>query len=326
MRRQIFVTGLAASSLLWGIAACVGSEPIGTNPAPDSGTPEAAAETGTPEAGGSSSDAAIEAAADAAAPACDPRGAFQAAVEVPGLHEPGANEFAFRLSADGQTAVVTRNFDADPGHFILALAKRQAGGGFDTGTPIGSDVNLPDGGVADRGTFADGDRTLYYDAIRNGGFELFGATRASAADDFTSSVALGPNVNSSEADGQPMFVGTHLYFVRYAPGGVSPKIMRAIRTGSTFSTTPETLANLDDFAFPVVLPGELALYVGQGGDIFFTSRATTSAAFGAPVKLDAPVSTNELEEPLDVTPDGCTLYIGRGTASTRRIYSVTRSK
>jgi hypothetical protein len=322
--RQILVTTLVASACLSWMASCVGDDPGEPGSNPDASTPDTASaiEGGASDAG-LSSDVVVEADAEAA---CNPEGAFQPAVEVPGLHAAGGNEWGFRLSADGNTAVVTRNFDAKPGHFILYLATRQTGGGFDTGTPIGSDINLPEGGVADRGTFADGDLTLYYDAIRDGGFELFGATRGSTSADFKSPFGLGPNVNSPEADGQPMFVGTHLYFVRYAPGGVSPKVMRALRGGSTFSVTPETLVNLDDFAFPVVLPNELSMYVGKGGDIYFTSRATTSGAFGLPVKVVAPVSTSDHEEPLDVTPDGCTLYIGRGTAFTRRVYALTRSK
>src|SRR5688500_13693574 len=115
VRQQILVTTLVASACLSWMASCVGDDPAGPS-SNDASTPDAATaiEGGASDAG-LSSDVVVEADAE---PACNPQGAFQAAVEVPGLHAAGGNEFGFRLSADGKTAVVTRNFDAKPGHFI----------------------------------------------------------------------------------------------------------------------------------------------------------------------------------------------------------------
>jgi Tol biopolymer transport system component len=181
---------------------------------------------------------------------------------------------------------------------------------------------------------------LYFWRVNVVGSDLYRATRSSVADSFGTPAALS-SLNSSNADEDPFlnFAGNRLYFVSDRPGGDREFFVVDV-TESGFGT-PAKLTALNSYTeehHPVVSRDELRIYVGSekdgfegdtNGDIWISQRSSTSASFATPTNLTA-LNSSGREDPVFLSPDGCTLYFmsnrdtGGGGTQTYRIYRSTR--
>jgi len=263
---------------------------------------------------------------------CNPEAAFATAVEVPGLHLNGASEISARLTPDGLTAIITRKTEAEPFEKLHLALRSSMTAPFTPGSALPGPVNEMAGGIASRGFLADDGLTLFFEAPKAAGsadYDLFVATRGSKGASFETptTVGVGTNVATTDFEGQPFFVAEQLFFGRKTNGAFA--IHRAPRTSGSFTTPVNVVANLGVSGAPVLSADTLTIFLAREDDIWFAKRTSTTAEFGEVKKLDAPVNTNEYEEPNDVSPDGCLLYFTRGPVAglgERRVFVAQRGQ
>ncbi|MFC1765643.1 protein kinase [Planctomycetota bacterium] len=173
--------------------------------------------------------------------------------------------------------------------------------------------------------------SLYLSSDRPGGYgkhDLWVSTRESIDDPWGSPVNLGPKINSAHREGSLCFSsdGLELYVhVGGRPGGQGgPDLWRATRT--TRQDDWSELNNLGplvngprDDTSPCISPNGLLLffsswrssgYETEAGELWVTTRPTTSDPWGAPVNLGPTINANRgnWEQIPRLTPDGSVLY------------------
>jgi Tol biopolymer transport system component len=150
------------------------------------------------------------------------------------------------------------------------------------------------------------------------------ATRATVASQFSASAPVA-GINAGPGDSEPFVLpdGSALYFIstRGTNGGTTD-LYRAARGASGQFTTPTQVSTVNTPSTeysPVLTPDELVLYYASDRpdapakgllDIWMTKRASTSAAFEAPVNVQE-LNTTGHEIPDWISPDRCRLYFDR---------------
>jgi Tol biopolymer transport system component len=264
---------------------------------------------------------------------CDLDGAFGTITSVFGS---SITASGFSLSQDGLRAYISRKPSSD---YELYVASRAST--FDAfGTPtLLANVNTS---LNERSPWISPDElSLYFWRVNVVNSNLYVATRSDPGDPFGEATAL-TSLNSSYSDEDPYFnfAGDRIYFVSDRPGGDREFFTSAIVSGSF--TAPTKITNLNSYTeehHPVISRDELRIYIGSendgfegdtNGDIWMSERASTSSSFATPTNLTS-LNTSGREDPVYLSPDGCTLYFmsnrdtGGGGTQTYRIYSATRA-
>lgn len=277
-------------------------------------------------------DAPDDAPPDTAGPTrCDPTAAFGTPHVLSGINT-AAGETALRLSSDGLNGILTRGVNLPTGAPIprLFFASRATSDGvFTSVTQLNAPVNT---GTFDasRGTMTDDQLTLYFESGRsNNQFDVWVSTRPNNGSDFGTpdNLALGP-INTPSNDNQPFFTrtGSAMWFVR------DGSIYSSARIGATFQT-PVKHDELGMANSPVLTKDELEIFFADAGnaDIYHATRTSTTAQFGAPAKLDALNVVDKIDQPTDVSPDGCDIYFisdrtGQGSQGGYDVYEASRPR
>jgi len=297
------------------------------------------AEAGGPDSGGgldAGPDSDAEAGADAAdaSPPCDPTKPFGAPVLIAELQSSAA-EGGFRLLPDELTGFFWSSRSGGPGSDNLYVTTRP-----DTASPFGAIALLNN--VNGTGTFqldptaASNGLTLVFRSVRAdagaGGDDLFSATRADAAADFSQVTTLS-TLNSTSNDVQPFLTadGTEIYYASNRTGNYD--IYRATVQGGSYGA-PTPVAELNqagvDDADPVLSADRLTVFFSStrtgslgGSDIWTATRTSTTAAFGTPTNVMELNSTTQ-DDPTWLSVDGCRLYMSIGTMPSTHEYIATR--
>jgi hypothetical protein len=300
--------------------ASVGGVPeAGVDDAGSSGAGGSGGASGAPDAGtcfdGVRSLA--ESGADCGGPSCAPcRCTLGEPQRLGAPNYPGNDLWSPSLSRDGLTlffAVTVPGVSEQ-----IAVATRDA-----LGAPFGSGQALPapiNQGTEGTPFLAPSGRSLYFFSERAGGAggrDLYVATRASTSDVFGSVGALS-NLNTPDREHLPWISADELtlYFVSNR-GGVAD-IYRATRstTSGSFSTpggVTELNSDSEDGGITLSFDGLQAILAsnrpgGVGGrDLYFTTRASTTAPFSTPTPVpELNTGNNEFDPRL--SPDGRELF------------------
>jgi Tol biopolymer transport system component len=153
--------------------------------------------------------------------------------------------------------------------------------------------------------------------------ELWITTRPTVSDPWGTPVNLGPTVNSSKADVTPTISedGLELYFSSNRPGGygwgdlwVATRATKNEPWGEPVNLGSTVNSSADD-SDPSIAAGGLSLYFvsfrpgGSGlGDIWITTRATTSDSWGEPVNLGTVINTASHDCAPCLSADGLILF------------------
>lgn len=241
---------------------------------------------------------------------------FGEPVPVEGIHVDGGAEYSARFTDDGLTATISRITSAGDVPRLYISSRADVEVPFGPGDKLAGPIDEDTGSSAARGLLLDEGRTIVFEGRPAFHYDVLWAKRPSAAGVFEAPSPV-PNVNTWATEGQPYATDLALYFVRDA------KILRAERAEGGFRA-PEVLANIDGCGYPVVSRDDLTIYMSCSDDVFVSQRANRESAFPRPSKIEE-LSTPELEETTDLSPDGCTLYLSRGAiVGERRIFAATR--
>ncbi len=178
----------------------------------------------------------------------------------------------------------------------------------------------------------DDELTAVVASNRNGSFDLFEATRASAGITGFSNPSnlnlVAINTAGDEADPHLSGDGLRLYFAAGAP----QKIFVAERAARIAAFDPAVaVANIDDASGDAdpTLSGDERVIVftsnrnaGAGTDLFFATRSDRNQPFGTPVAVPGINGTTNEGDP-HLSPDGCHLYLVSNRAGGSDIYLST---
>jgi len=269
--------------LAFGVVAACGK--VGATPGSDSGLPT-----------------------DGAPAACDVTKPFGTAVEVPGLHDPTANDTHATLTDDELTVYFASdraNVTAGTLHIYSATrATRTAA--FGAPGQVGS--TFSDNGDSNPSISPDGN-TIVFDSLRpptSGLVHLFMATRTSAAVVFPQATLIpGDSIlaPSLSPDGNVIYAASlgSGGLVRFDKAGVGfgAAQMVALPFGNSV-TSPVTRDDLTLF---------LALGEGTGTEILVSKRASTSSPWSMPTTVTELKTAAVEAEPSWLSADGCRLYL-----------------
>ncbi|MBI1371567.1 MAG: SUMF1/EgtB/PvdO family nonheme iron enzyme [Phycisphaera sp.] len=166
--------------------------------------------------------------------------------------------------------------------------------------------------------------TLYFHSKRPGGSgasDLWTSTRTSVDAPWTTPVNVGPRVNSGGADLAPSVSadGLTLYFSSYRNAGTNGTDLYMCTRKSTdapwgAAVNLSAINTSDNEAEPSISRDGLTLFFqadhldpNKRGDLWQSSRPTTDAPWGKPVKLGDAVNTDAPEGAPMLTADGLTL-------------------
>jgi Tol biopolymer transport system component len=265
---------------------------------------------------------------DATPPRCDPAAPFQAPQPLAELNGAASEESAF-LSPDEQRLYFSSTRAGTMGGYDLFVASRDGRDGpFGDVTPIAG-VNSTG---HDRTPTVTGDGLQLYATIgASPNVDVATATRN--GDGTFPALAAVAAVNSNVNDEISAVLPDHRAVYLHSNREGNYQLYRSQRSGGVL-LAPLPLSGTDlntaaHEAGAAISPDELHLYFasdragGAGGfDIYEASRTSTADGFGAPVNL-AVLNTAEPEWPSWISPDGCQLYVTRGTGS-YDLYVATR--
>jgi hypothetical protein len=278
--------------------------------------------------------------------ACNPAAPFGTPTLAPYPVDMTATDYSARLSSDLLTLYLMRA--PSGGSYSIYTATRAS-----PSATFGSLTLLP--GVAlgaanmQKPTVTGDQLTLYLDSdappddAGTGGTHIWSFSRTSTASAFA--LAGEVDLGSPGSDDLSPFLladGATLYFSSDRAGYVSPYVTTLGDAGTW--AAPQLLAQLDS---PGVITFDLApsadgltLYFASnrsgdagansgGMDVWVSRRASTGAAWGAPVHVDE-LATPGNDEPSWTSADGCTLWFsssgpfGDGGTTSQAIYQATR--
>jgi len=242
----------------------------------------------------------------------------------------------FALSQDGLTAYVSHK--ASEQYDIYVATRSKTSDGFDS---IGLLDGVNHATLDDRSPWLSRDGLSLYFWRSGASSDIYVATRSSASSAFGAPTALNA-LNSPAADEDPFFnfAGTQVFFVSDRPTGARDFYTSHLVSGSF--TPPVKLPSISTSTeehHPVISRDELRMYLGSentgfegdtNGDIWLSTRESTSQPFGSPTNLGA-LNTSGREDPLLLSPDECTLYFmsnrdtGKAGTQSWKIYRATRS-
>lgn len=267
------------------------------------------------------------ASADAPGPACDLAKPFDAAVVVPGLHDPLADDLHATLTDDELTAYFASNRANTAGSVfhIYAATRATITAGFDMPMQVGPLFSTE--GESHPAISADGN-TIFFDSFRTstggGVVHMWTSTRSNAGVAFSTPVQVrGENLIAPAITGD----GTALYVSNLNSGLLS----RLPTAGGAFGVI-ETVSV--PYQFSVTSPvtrDELTLYLSEGdttGHLILSSkRASKTAAWPAATSVTELSTGAALAEPSWISADGCRLYLTyQASAGKSTIYVATRPK
>ena len=267
-------------------------------------------------------DASLDADTDAAPPACDVTKPFLPATEVPGLHDPMANDVHASLTANELTIYFASNRSnyASTTTEVYRATRATRDASFGTPTLAGFATFEPEG-ANNPAISADGN-TIFYDSVRmNVGVVLLMSSRADAT-----SVFAAPMTLATGALVEPAITadGTTLYATNLGTG----RLARLQKSGSTYGPAQDVDTQL---AYTQVSPAtsdDLALFMTlRNGAVNVTKRTSTSEPWPTPTELSELQTHDEQFLPSWVSGDGCRLYLTyTPTAGKSRIMMATRPK
>ena len=165
-----------------------------------------------------------------------------------------------------------------------------------------------------------------------GSWDIWLCTRETTGDDWGDPVNLGPTVNSPQGEGYPSISSASLelyfcslYWTSQRPGGSGGGDLWVTRRASVSEPwgTPENLGPVVNSAShesePSISSDGLSLYFsserpgGDGGsDLYFTTRPTKNANWGAPVNLGPVVNSSSNDMNPCISADGLALFFRSG--------------
>lgn len=268
-----------------------------------------------------------------AMPVCDPDGAFDPPVLMPGFGTSVA-EAAAHLSTDELTMYFAATYAGGLGAFDLYTAKRSR-----IEDPFGIPASLTAlntaAADADPSVSADELTVVFYsNRIANEGNHIYVATRSSPLAAFGAPAPLAgvaaPTVTDTDFTAFLSADGQELWFASNRGGNFD--LWRAPRTGAGFAS-PEAVAALntaDLEIIPVLSADRLTVYFStsrgaatQNQDIWIAHRATVTGEFSAPHPVEG-VNTTGNDHPSWLSPDNCRLYLTSNVSTTDDLYVATR--
>jgi CubicO group peptidase (beta-lactamase class C family) len=168
--------------------------------------------------------------------------------------------------------------------------------------------------------------TLYFHTTANGLPDIVSSTFDGGNGQWSNPTPVaGPWINTSVADQDPFWFAVPgglpplMFFASERPDGAHRDLYQTTRVSGLFSE-PLKLLNVnspfEDYR-PVLSPDGLTLFFASnrpggiagdtGGDVYVATRPDTGSAFNNAVNL-ATVNTSGVEFPVNISPDGCTLY------------------
>jgi len=263
-----------------------------------------------------------------AAPPCNLNAPFSPPVALSALNTP-AIEGQARLSPDELTVYFERVV-VDAGYDLFTATRASSAVGFGSASPM-AELNTP---------FDEGDITVSPDGLRSyfasdragglGGWDIWQASRDAAASLF-GTIALTPNVSSTQDDYQSYYVPGALYLASSrGTGGVD--IYRAAEQSGGFASPlviPELASPAFD-GFVVVSFDELRVYFGSnrgdagGFQIWTSSRVTTAQPWPSPGLVTELAGFGANTVPTWISSDGCRLYLASDKSGNDDIYMASK--
>ena len=273
---------------------------------------------------------------DAPPPRCDPAKAFGSPVSITELNSVG-DDSGLALSGDELTAVFASSRAGGVGGSDLYVSQR-ATRTAPWGAPsllAGVNTTAQEGRPS---LSADG-LTLYAEFLLNANstYDIVRATRASTANAFGAHAVVA-GLNGAANDSQPWVLPDNSAVYFSSTRGVNGDADLYVASGAAGSfgaptlVTGTSLQTTGTEGYPVVTQDQLNLYFrsdrpgGGGFDIWFATRTSVAAGFGAPVNVSL-LNTGVAESPTWVSADNCVLYFMRniGTvASNTDLYVTTK--
>jgi hypothetical protein len=254
-------------------------------------------------------------------PACDVSKPFQEAVGI-ALGATINDMWNPRLSADE----LSMYFTSGPRLYVATRLSAQMEFGHAT-VLLGIQ---PVGPNSTPSITADGE-TLFFRGTLGGSSKIFMATRTSDSEDFSNPVRImGPNSPDDQVfDGDPYVVpdGRAIYFVSDRSGNYD--LFRAEAFGAPIALTSLNSDSAD--VMPVVTPDELTIFFAShrpgsnDADIYEAHRESKSEQFRSPIRVKE-LSTLDGDAPGWISPDGCTLYMHRKSASAFNNYVLVATR
>jgi hypothetical protein len=253
---------------------------------------------------------------DAGTVTCTSSMRFGDSVPVYGLNRDPGNEYRVFLSPDELTAYISHGHPWQVAD--IAVAKRAS-----RSEPFGNalalaEINSPSSELSV--SLTPDALTLFVESSRSGTGRIYAATRRTILESFSPPTAV-PLDHGEDAEGDPYVLpdGSALYYgvAYFAPA--TNAIWRVSLEGIT-PRSPTVIIDDGDVRWPVVSADELVLYYydtapsGSGGGIVMRTRTSIGVPFGEPTELTE-LNTPDVEWPQWISPDGCRLYFGRGTAN-----------
>jgi hypothetical protein len=262
---------------------------------------------------------------DASSAACDLTKPFAPAVEVPGLHESGANDVHGTLT-DDELTIYFASDRADPAaakYHIYVATRPAVTSAF--GTPMTVAGLFSAQGESNPSVSPDGN-TIYFDSYRvsQGLIHIFTSTRANAAVVFPTPTMMDGDyllAPSITADGN----------VLYVANPSMGKLARLDRAGGVWGGPQSVVLSASESVTTPVSRDDLTLFLSLGETtghaIMATRRASSSAPFPAPMPVAELATTDGAAEPSWISPDGCRLCLRyQPSGEKSRIYVATRPK
>ncbi|MEO7094540.1 MAG: hypothetical protein ABI175_14890 [Polyangiales bacterium] len=264
---------------------------------------------------------------DVSSARCDLSTPFGAPVPVAGVSTPGLVEATSRLTDDELTMYLWTSRGSSPD---LERATRATEAEPFAGVAL-SELNSP--GLDFEPTITPDELVVIFHSDRGGtgAGDLFVAQRGSVSEPFAMLGELA-NLDTTGEERQPYLGSTELYFA--SDRGGTFDIYRAARLGPTSFGAPSRVdvpgLTVTDDADPVISRDGLTLFFASdapgglgGGDIYVTTRASLTSAFGPPVAVSQ-LSSAAAEGPSWISPDGCRLYLSSARAGSPDIYVASR--
>jgi hypothetical protein len=279
-------------------------------------------------------DAAPDASADAAGDAglgCDPKKAFG----VPQL-----------VAVSGNGAVDTENARLDTSEkeiffqqyasnysYVLDATRTSTTAAFGAATAIPSIDTTPTADNWDQMLGAD-DLTLVFSSDRDGPDHLFITTRPNPSGAFGAPSPIAAINATSYGGSKPYIQGQNiaLWYTSGPNGNGDIYVAQPDGNGSYALGAPVVEINTTaDEGFPVVSADGLVIYffrddpdAGQNEDIWTATRASTTAPFDTPTRVDE-LATPQDDDPSWLSPDLCRLYLTNDTTGHTAVYVASRT-
>jgi hypothetical protein len=248
----------------------------------------------------SAPDVAVDAALDAPSRRCNPTAPFGTPTRLANVNS-ALEELDMVLTGDELTAFFVRSNGSELN--LQTSSRPSAEDSFPTPTVSVSIVAIDTAYDATRLSVTSDGLALYF---RAGNGDVFVASRQNTSAAFTSAsrayangMAIYAHVPKISADSMTLYLS-----------GPSQQLRAATRAGAHDSFIDQRFASTHEMTDFAISADELTLYYSNFPypDVFVSTRASKNVPFGVGVPVSN-VSTSDSDVPLDVTADGCLLYL-----------------